>query len=96
MKKLTATDLKARTGEAIEAALREPVTIVKNGRDLLVIITHEEYEDFVRFKKHSRKKKPFPFGIGRDHPSINKSCDHEEFFRPMSDTEYEDFLRGRY
>ena len=100
MKKISAADLKTRTSEAIEAALKEPVTIVKNGRSLLVIISQDEYEQFARFKKHSCTKKPsskpFVVGSGRNHPSINKNGDEKEYFRAMTDQEVDDFFEGKY
>jgi len=40
-------------------------------------------------------KKSFPFGIGCGDPLVKKG-DAEEWLRPMTDDEYEDFLEGKY
>jgi len=43
------------------------------------------------------RKRPFPLGIGRSDPHINKEAlHHDEWWRPMTDQEVEDFLEGRY
>lgn len=43
MAKMTATDAKNRFGQLLEAARTEPVHIQKNGRDVAVILSPEEY-----------------------------------------------------
>ncbi|MBX9879552.1 MAG: type II toxin-antitoxin system Phd/YefM family antitoxin [Candidatus Obscuribacterales bacterium] len=44
MKTVTATELKTKTGETLDAAQREPVSIEKNGRPIAVIIPQADYE----------------------------------------------------
>ncbi len=44
MKKVTATELKTKTGECLEKAQKEPLEIEKNGRVIAVLIAHEDYE----------------------------------------------------
>jgi prevent-host-death family protein len=42
------------------------------------------------------RKRPFPLGIGRNDPQINRDALHnDEWWRPMTDEEVEDFLEGR-
>jgi antitoxin Phd len=40
---LTATDAKTRFGQVLESALTEPVAIEKNGRELAVVVSSQEY-----------------------------------------------------
>lgn len=43
------------------------------------------------------RKRPFPLGAGRNDPNINfDALGNDEWWRPMTDEEYEDFLEGRY
>ncbi len=44
MKIMQATEAKNRFGELLELSASEPVLIQKNGRDLRVVLTVEEYE----------------------------------------------------
>jgi prevent-host-death family protein len=44
MATMSATDVKNRFGEALETAQREPVTIRKNGRNVAVLLSAEEYQ----------------------------------------------------
>jgi len=44
MTSATSTEVKNRFGEFIEKARREPVSVEKNGRKFVVIISDEEYE----------------------------------------------------
>jgi len=44
METFTATEVKNRFGEYIEKARREPISVEKNGRKYVVIISDEEYE----------------------------------------------------
>jgi len=44
MKIVTSTDLKQRSGALIDAAQREPVLIRRHNRDVVVMISAEEYE----------------------------------------------------
>ena len=39
----SATDAKNRFGELLEAARKEPVHVQKNGRDVAVVLSPEEY-----------------------------------------------------
>ncbi len=40
---VAATDLKNRLGQIINQAQREPVLVQSHGRDVVVIVDHEEY-----------------------------------------------------
>jgi prevent-host-death family protein len=43
------------------------------------------------------RHRPFPLGAGRNDPAINQEAlGSDEWWRPMTDEEYEDFLEGRY
>jgi prevent-host-death family protein len=43
------------------------------------------------------RHRPFPLGAGRNDPAINQGAlASDEWWRPMTDEEYEDFLEGRY
>ncbi len=44
MKHFSATEVKNRFGEVLEEALREPVVIHKNGRDIAVLISKAEFD----------------------------------------------------
>jgi len=44
MKRVTATELKTKTGECLDRAQKEPLQIEKNGRAVAVLIAHEDYE----------------------------------------------------
>jgi prevent-host-death family protein len=46
MARITATEAKARLGEAMETAQNEPVTIQKGGRNYAVLISARDYEFF--------------------------------------------------
>lgn len=50
MKTITATELKTKTGEALDAAQREPVAIEKNGRQIAVIVPQADYERLVKLE----------------------------------------------
>jgi prevent-host-death family protein len=43
MKKITALEAKTRFGEVLEAAQRQPVSITRNGRPSVVILSAESY-----------------------------------------------------
>ncbi len=43
MKTVTALDAKNRLGEVLEAAQRQPVSITRNGRPAVVVISAESY-----------------------------------------------------
>jgi prevent-host-death family protein len=43
------------------------------------------------------RKRLFPLGAGRNDPAINREAlASDEWWRPMTDEEHEDFLEGRY
>ncbi len=44
MKTVTATEASANFGQLIEKALREPVTVEKHGRRVVVMMAQEHYE----------------------------------------------------
>lgn len=44
MAEMTATDAKNRFGELLEIARQEPVHIQKNGRDVAVMVSAEDYQ----------------------------------------------------
>jgi prevent-host-death family protein len=44
---MSATDAKNRFGEVLELARKEPVRIQKNGRDVAVVVSAEEYQRMV-------------------------------------------------
>ena len=50
MKKITATELKNKTSEAIAAAQMEPVSIEKNGRLVAVIVALSDYERYTQLE----------------------------------------------
>jgi antitoxin Phd len=50
MKTVTATELKTKTGETLDAARREPVSIEKNGRAIAVIVPQADYERLMRME----------------------------------------------
>lgn len=50
MKKITALEVKNRFGQLIDAAQRQPVTVTKQGRDSMVVLSVADYE---RRKKHA-------------------------------------------
>ena len=44
MRRFTATEAKNRFGELLDEAMSEPVVIVKNGRELAVLLSKAEYD----------------------------------------------------
>jgi prevent-host-death family protein len=50
MKKVTATELKTKTGECLDRAQREPIEIEKNGRAIAVLVAYEDYERLSRLE----------------------------------------------
>ena len=44
MSSITATDAKNRFGQVLEMARTEPVHVQKNGRDVAVVLSPEEYQ----------------------------------------------------
>ncbi|MEK1897842.1 MAG: type II toxin-antitoxin system Phd/YefM family antitoxin [Rhizobium sp.] len=47
MKQFTFSDMNRASGEILEAALVEPVTLTKPGKDKLVILTAEQYRKLI-------------------------------------------------
>lgn len=47
MAKISATDAKNRFGQLLEMARAEPVHVQKNGRDVGIMISPEQYEKFL-------------------------------------------------
>ncbi len=50
MTKMSANRAKARFGELLDTARREPVTIEKHGRPVAVVLSTEEYEELQALK----------------------------------------------
>lgn len=50
MAEMSATDAKNRFGQMLEMAQAEPVRIQKNGRDVAIVLSPEEYGDYLKFK----------------------------------------------
>jgi len=48
MAAITATDAKNRFGQVLEMAQAEPVRIQKNGRDVAIVLSPEQYESLVQ------------------------------------------------
>jgi prevent-host-death family protein len=48
MAEITASDAKNRFGQVLEMAQAEPVHVQKNGRDVAVIVSPEQYRQFVQ------------------------------------------------
>lgn len=47
MRNFSATDAKNQFGQLMQAAQSEPVRIVKNGRDVAVVLSAEEYQRLI-------------------------------------------------
>ncbi|WP_421405547.1 type II toxin-antitoxin system Phd/YefM family antitoxin [Agrobacterium fabrum] len=47
MKQFTFSDMNRASGEILEAALIEPVSLTKRGKDKLVIVTAEQYRKLI-------------------------------------------------
>jgi prevent-host-death family protein len=47
---MSANDAKARFGQLLDAARRDPVTIEKHGRPVAVVISKEEYDEIEMMK----------------------------------------------
>ena len=50
MVKMSANNAKARFGELLDTARREPVTIEKHGRPVAVVLSTEDYSDLEKLK----------------------------------------------
>lgn len=47
---MTAKDAKNRFGEFLDAAQRAPVSVTKNGRDVAVLMSREDYDRFAEIE----------------------------------------------
>ena len=47
MRKISANEAKARFGQLLDTARREPVTIEKHGRPVAVVISVEDYQELL-------------------------------------------------
>jgi prevent-host-death family protein len=92
---ISATELKTSTSQAIQAALKAPITIVKNGQPIAVLISNELFEQLKRLEL-AKQKKAFPFDCAKDDPLINENGNQDEYFRAMTDQEVDDFIEGKY
>ncbi|MDB5507251.1 MAG: hypothetical protein JWR75_1889 [Devosia sp.] len=69
MSEVTATDAKNRFGQMLEMAQREPVHIKKNGRDVGVLVSPEE---FVRLREGQTPPGPNPLVMAAHARSIKR------------------------
>ena len=58
MAKMTATEAKNKFGQMLEMARTEPVRIQKNGRDVGVVLSPEDYQELVRQVRRDDKVNP--------------------------------------
>ncbi len=56
MKTISANELKQSTGRAMDQALRQPVVVEKHGRPHVVMLSHEDYQDYERLKYAALKE----------------------------------------
>ncbi|MCG7873099.1 MAG: type II toxin-antitoxin system Phd/YefM family antitoxin [Candidatus Thiodiazotropha lotti] len=75
MTKMSANAAKARFGELLDTARREPVTIEKHGRPVAVILSTEEYEELEALKLFRLRSE---LGIGLDALSNGDFIDIDE------------------
>jgi prevent-host-death family protein len=50
MKKVSATELKTKTGQCLDTAQKEPVEIEKNGKVVAILIAREDYDRLARLE----------------------------------------------
>ena len=50
MRSMSAHDAKARFGQLLDAARREPVTIEKHGRAVAIVMSKEDFDDIEEMK----------------------------------------------
>ncbi len=62
MPNMSANDAKARFGQLLDTARREPVTIEKHGRPVAVVISKEEYDE-IEIMKLERLRAEVQIGI---------------------------------
>lgn len=63
--KVTATDLKQRTGQVLDDAQREPVRIEKHGRVYGAVISRQDLEVLEEAKKHQALKSSVQAGFAQ-------------------------------
>jgi antitoxin Phd len=56
MKTISANELKQSTGRAMDQALRQPVVVEKHGRPHVVMLSHEDFQDYERLKYAALKE----------------------------------------
>lgn len=78
MSSITATDAKNRFGQVLEMARTEPVHVQKNGRDVAVVISPEEFE---RYQEAMAKPKVRPAIEELLQRSIKK---HDALYRALA------------
>ncbi len=62
MRSMSAHDAKARFGQLLDAARREPVTIEKHGRAVAIVMSKEDFDD-IEAMKLERLRAEVRFGI---------------------------------
>ncbi len=50
MSTMTATEAKNKFGQLLEMARKEPVRVQKNGRDVAVVLSPEEFVEYAAFR----------------------------------------------
>ena len=50
MKTMTAGDAEAKFGELLDSAIREPVSVTRNGRQVAVVLSAEDFERLTAFE----------------------------------------------
>ena len=80
MKKITSTKAKSNFGELIDTAQREPVTIVKQGRPVAVVVSIEDYKASELLKIEALNR---DLQIGIDELDAGKGIDAEEVFKEL-------------
>ncbi|MEY3183062.1 MAG: hypothetical protein RLZ35_1047 [Pseudomonadota bacterium] len=53
MQYYSASELKNQLATIIDVVQREPVIVQKKGRDVAIILSPTEYQDYQRYKKHA-------------------------------------------
>lgn len=51
---MTATEAKNKFGQLLEMARKEPVRVQKNGRDVAVVLSPEEFVEFESFRSQPK------------------------------------------
>ena len=77
-------EAKTRFSKLLDDVLQgENVLITRNGMPVAELIP--------------ARKRPFPLGAGRNDPLVNREAlMQDDWWRPMSDEEVDDFIEGRY